>query len=122
MKRTLALLVGNRLVGGQEFADSKVEQLWSTQRVDQNIARLEIAMDYEIAMGIIDGGADLEIQTHAVMNAQLLVLYVVRDPGPVNIFHDNVGQPRFRSAAVEQVRNIRMLQPRERLAFLAKTR
>ena len=52
----------------EQFGDSEVEQLRLAVFIDQNIARLEIAMHNSPAMRRFDRGTDLEKELKALPN------------------------------------------------------
>src|SRR5579883_39200 len=65
----VALFTGNRILF-EDLRDSEIEQLRFPFLGHKNIARLQIAVDHQVAMRVLDAGADLEknLQTLARVN------------------------------------------------------
>jgi hypothetical protein len=57
-----------RTISGEQFGDSEVEQLRLAVFIDQNIARLEIAMHNSPAMRRFDPGTDLQEEFKTLPN------------------------------------------------------
>src|SRR5262245_21210086 len=50
-------LAGDKRI--EQLRDSEVEQLWNAIFSDQDIARLDVAMNYEVLVRVVDRGAYL---------------------------------------------------------------
>ena len=106
----------------EQLANAEVEELGRASGIDQDVARLQVAMDDEVAMRIVDGGADREKQAQAGLDPQLVLCGIGRDPGTIDVLHDDVGETMVRRAAIEQSADVGMLEPRERLSLATEAR
>jgi hypothetical protein len=106
--------------GIEELGDAEVEELGLPFRRDENIGRLQIAMNDELLMSVLDGGADFEKKLEAVLNGERLPIAIVVDGQAVDVLHDEVGQPVFGSAAIEEVGDMGMVEGGEDLSLASE--
>lgn len=101
----------------EEFADAEVEEFDDAGLVDEDVAGFEVAVDDELAVGVGDGGADVEEEAEALGGGETVVLAVVGEAEAVDVFHDDVGVAVGGVAAVEEAGDVGVLEAGEGLAF-----
>ena len=124
--RGVGALTGGRQPGIGTFqrvdglGDAKVQQLDVALCGDQHIAGLQIAVHQQVAVRMRHGIRQLqeELQSRVYRKA---FAGLVDGPAP-HVFHHEVGQTVGRAAGVDEVRDVRVLQPRQRLLLLRKPR
>jgi hypothetical protein len=110
---------GHRRAGRrfQQLGDPEVEQLGHAVGRDQDVARLEVAVDHEIRVSELHGAAHLSEQSQARVD---------REPAPVteqiqrlarHVLHDHIGQVVVAGAAVEQPSDVGVLEVGQDLPF-----
>jgi len=105
----------------EQARDAEVQQFRIAVGVHHHVARLEIAVDHQVAMGVIDRAAELDHQAHARFQRRTPGVAPAVQRFALHQFHR---QPRLVArvqAAVDQLRDVRMLQPREQLPFAQET-
>ena len=102
------------------LGDAEVQQLDLPPRGDQHVARLEVAVQQQVAVRVGHRLGQLQEQRQALLHRQAHAGLVDRSPG--HVFHDEVGQAVGRAAGIEQVGDVRMVQPRERLLLEREAR
>jgi hypothetical protein len=78
---------------------------------DQDVARLQVAMDHEVLMRVLDGSADVHEEAKPGGDAELIPIAVRRDWQTVDVFHDQVRVAVVGHASVEESCDMRMDQP-----------
>src|SRR5262245_55810016 len=101
----------------QELGDAEVEQLGCAGRIDQNIAGLKVAVNDEMTMRVFDSRADRQKQSQPLLDAKLLFVGVLRNPGALNVLHHEVRSSILGGTAIEQPCDVRMLQSSKDLTF-----
>ena len=91
----------------EELGDAEVEKLRRAVRPNEDVARLQIAMDHEILVREVHRLADLAKEVEPIGDRQLRAIAILVDRLPLDVFHDEVGQPVRRGSAVEQFRDVR---------------
>src|SRR6266446_8311370 len=86
---------------------------------NQDISRLEVAVNDQVLMGIVDGSADVLEESEALGGAELVRVAVGVDRLPLNVLHDEVGERIFGGAAIQQAGDIGMVQAGQDLALTA---
>src|SRR5581483_3508761 len=81
---------------------------------------LQIAMDDEVAVGELDGSADLRKEVESVTESQLMVAGIPEDIVAFHVFQHDVGFTLFGFTAVEETGNAGVLEARQNLALLAE--
>jgi hypothetical protein len=94
-----------RIVGRQQLGDAEVEQAWRAVGGHQDVAGLQVAMDDQVAMGILHGIADLSEQLQALAHAEPLLLTVDVDGHAIDGVHDDERQAGVGGARVDQARD-----------------
>ena len=106
----------------EEFGDAEIEQLRFAVGGDQNVRRLDVAMDDELAVRELHRRADIAEQRDAFFDAQLALRGVAQQRFAVDVFHREVRTSIVGDAAVEQARDVRMFETREDLPLAQETR
>ena len=83
--------------------------------------RLEIAMDDEVLMREVHRLADLANEVEPIGDRQLRRVAMPVDRLPLDIFHDEVGQPVRRGSAVEQLCDVGVVDAGKDLALAPET-
>jgi hypothetical protein len=114
--------VGGAAVGRvEQLGDAEVEQLHPAVAADQDVARLQVAMDDEVPVRVGDGVADLAEKPQPLLEV-VAARSAVRDEGRAfDVFEHRVGPAVRRHAAVEDPRDPRVLETGEDLALGVET-
>src|SRR5882724_7425179 len=78
-------------------------------------------MDREIPVRAFDCRTDVDKQPQPLVNSKRVQLAILRDPRTLDVLHHDVWHAVFGRAAIEQARNIWMLQVRENLTLTFET-
>jgi hypothetical protein len=105
----------------REGRDPEIQQARLTVRRDEDVAGFQIAMDDEVVMGELHRLAHAEEQTEAIGHGELACAAVLVDADAIDVFHDQIGQPFFGRTAVEQPRDLRVLELGQDLALAAES-
>ena len=110
--------------GFEQLGDAEIEQLHGAFVGDQDVGRLEIAMDDEIAVRVGDRRTDLQQQREPRAHVEPARVAPARDRRAGDVFEREIRRAVVRDAAVVQLRDVRMHEPREDFALAqeAKTR
>ena len=100
-----------------QLGDAEVEQLGFALVVDQDVARLDVAMHDQVAVCMRDRGADLAEQHEARAQRQRLARAPVGDRGAVDVVDRHPRLPERVDAGVDEARDVGVRQPREDAAF-----
>ena len=84
---------------------------------DQDIRRLEIAMDNALLMGVLDGLAYLDEQLEPLAGAEPLLVAVLGDRHTANQLHHKIRTSLLRGTAIEDLGDMRMLHQRQGLTL-----
>ncbi|HEY0178894.1 MAG TPA: hypothetical protein VGC30_04575 [Dokdonella sp.] len=101
----------------EQLRDAEVEQLHGAGGVDEDVGRLQVAVDDQVAVRIGDGLADLSEQRESFGERRAPFVAVVAQRTSFDEFHHRVRTALRRRAAVEQARDARMVEPREDVAL-----
>jgi hypothetical protein len=74
-------------------------------------------MNYTLLVGVLDGVAELNEKSKAILKRELMGLAVVRNPNSANQLHHEKRTTRCSGPAVQHAGNVGMIHERERLAF-----
>ena len=113
--------VNNSSLGAEKLGDAEVEQLRFALLRDENVRRFQIAMNDKVLMRVGDRRADLAEERQALGRGQRVRVAVGVDRFAVHVLHDEVGQAVVGRSAVDQARDVRMIELRQDLPFVAKT-
>ena len=109
------------LVGIEELGDPEIEQLRDAVGGDQDVARLEVAVDDQVLVGEVDRRADLPEELAAARwVGSFRVVAILVDRLPLDVLHDEVGAAVLGGAAVEQLGDVRVVEVGEDLALGAE--
>src|SRR6185295_19452787 len=105
------------MLGSNQFGDPEIQQLGMAFGRDQNIAGLQIAMDYQVSMGILHSRADVAEKLESLGDGALVAFAIAVDANSFHVFDHKVRKSVRRGSAVDQSRDVGMAQAREYLAF-----
>ena len=74
-------------------------------------------MDDEILVRVVHGGAHIMEETQPLLDPEALAVAVGGDRHAIHVLHDEERQLSVGDAAVEQLRDVRVVQRREDLSF-----
>ncbi len=114
-------VVRDECVGPHEPRDAEVEQARFAVGSDQDVGRLEVAVDDELLVRVLDRVADPAQQVDALADAEPLRIAPAVDRLAVDVFHDQVRMAVRRRAAIQQARDVRMVEAGEDLPFAFET-
>ncbi len=100
-----------------QLGDAEIEQFGFAAGGDKNIRRFDIAMHNQAAVRHLDGAAYVGEQTQTLRHIQIAFVRVARDGNAVDEFHDEKRNAGVGDAAVDQTRDMRMVEAGEHLAF-----
>ncbi len=104
----------------QQPGDAEVEELRRAVRRDQDVVGLQVAVDDEVLVRVLDGGAHFHEQGEAIPRIEAPLVAIQRDRASIDVLHHQVGLTLRGRAAVEDGRDVRVLQERQDLTLLAK--
>src|SRR5262249_16009674 len=106
----------------KQFRDAEVKQFGFAVCVDEDVARLDVAMYDELTVRRLYGIEDLEKQTQASAQIEVVFARVERDRAALDIFHHEEWRPVRVAADIEQTGDIRMAQAAEDALFEREAR
>ena len=112
-QRRVVLALVARIV--QDLGDAEVEQLDRAVGGDERVRRLEIAMDDEVLVRVLDAVADRGEEREALPHVEGPGVAVGGDRLAGDVLHCEVGPAVAGGAAVEEPRDVGVLEPREDL-------
>ena len=119
----------NRLIGeplpGRRFGHTEINHLGHRLAVllhDQNVRRLEIAVDDAFLMRVLDGLANLDEQFEPLAEGKFLLIAKFRDGFSRRQLHDEKRASSARCPRIEDLRDARVIHQRQRLSFGFETR
>ena len=107
-------------VGRQHLRDAEVEQLQRAVGGDEDVLRLQIAMDHEVPVRRLHRQSQDLKQLEPFGQRQALLVAVPADRRALHEFHDEERQTFVGRAAVQQPRDVRVVEAGQRLAFVTK--
>ena len=107
----------------EQLGNPEVEQLDGRFPVgavggDEDVTRLEVAVEDEVLVRVVDGLADGAEEAEALLDGEPALVAVSRDGAALDVLHREVGQPLLGHAAVEEAGDVRMAEGGEDLALL----
>ena len=105
MSRALAICIGgSRIVLAglliERAGDTEIEQNWRFVCTDQNVGRLQIAVDDEALMGELHGRADFLEQLQARTEIEMVVGAKAFDGNPFDMLHDEIRLAAWRGSSL----------------------
>ncbi len=82
---------------------------------DHHVARLDVAVDDPLLMGVLDGLANRPKQLQPLPCRQVVLVAVLRDRNPAHQLHHEVRPARFGRSGVEHFGDVGMVHHRQRL-------
>ena len=103
-----------RAVGLEQLGDAEVEQLRHARGGDEDVAGLDVAVHDEALVRVLHGAADLPEEREAAVDRQAPVVAPLDERLPLHVLEDEVGLARLRRPAVEQARDVGVIERRPR--------
>jgi hypothetical protein len=104
----------------EQLGDAEVEQLRLSRLGDQDVARLDIAVDDKVLVRKMDGKANLLEDLYPLGDRQPVTVAIEVDRFSFDVLHDEVRHPR-RPARIEEPGDRRVVQAGKDLAFGLET-
>jgi hypothetical protein len=105
----------------EQLRDAEVQQLHLTVGGDEDVRGLQVAMNHEVPVRVVHGGADGAEQRQPLLDGEPFPLAVGVDRLAFHILHGEVRLPLVARAPVEDGRDVGMLQPGQDLALDRET-
>jgi len=99
----------------QKLGDAEIEQLRDAAARDQDVRWLQVSMHDQVLMGVMHRAADHGEEREARLDGEAVGIAVLVDGHPVDVLHDEIGGSVGQGAAVEQVRDVGVIELREDL-------
>ena len=106
-----------RAVGLEQLGDAEVQQLRHPGGSDEDVAGLDVAVHDEALVRVLHGAADLPEEREAAVDRQAPVVAPLDERLPLHVLQDEVGLARLRRPAVEQARDVGVIERRRDLAL-----
>src|SRR4030095_1054912 len=94
----------------EQFGDSEIEQLRRAVFSHQDVARLEVAVDDQLAMRVLDGGTNVAEEFELLVERKLTPVAIGGDRFARDELHHQSTLPLSCRAAVEQASDVRMIE------------
>ena len=107
-------------LGLQQLGDTEVEQFDGAIGCDDDVARLDVAVNDKVLVRVLNGIAHAKKQRQALLQAKPLLFAVVQNWRPFNILHRQERQPILRFSAIQKASDVRMIQIGEYLPLGAE--
>ena len=104
----------------QQLGDAEVEQLGRAVGRHQHVGRLDVAVDDQVLVRVLDGGADVAEERQPGRGVEPVRVAVVDDRLPFDVLHGEVGPAVRRAAAVEEAGDERMLEAGQDLPLVTE--
>ncbi len=101
----------------EQLGDAEVEKLHRPIGVNQDVARLQVAMDDQMAVRVVDRRAHRSKQSQPLIDRQPVFVAVGVDGRALDVLHDEIGLAAFRYAAVEEMGDVGVGDARQDLAL-----
>ncbi len=110
-------------IGGgvvEQRGDAEIQQLNRAVGADQDVGRLQVAVHHQVGVGMADHRADLQHQLQARFQRWFQASAVIADRLAFYVVQGQVGLAMLVHAGIQQLGQVRVLQPGEDLAFAAE--
>ena len=107
-------------VGVRIFAMPKSSNFGHAFRRDQDVAGLEIAMNHQVLVRVVNRSADGQKQFKPASNGERMDFAVGIDGRSLDQLHHEIGNAVVGGAAIEQARDVGMIETGKDLPFMAK--
>ena len=104
-------------VGVEQLGDTEIQQLDGAFLGDQDVLRLEVAVDHQILMRVVNRGADREEETQPFADGEAVGIAVFIDRRSGDEVHHEIGPSVRGGAAIQEFGDIRVIEVRQDLAF-----
>ena len=108
--------------GIEHFRDPKIQQLRRAVFADQNIAGLQITMDNEAPVRVLNRRRNLQEKAEPGSQVETLLIAVIVDLLSWHELHNEIRKTGRHLASVQKAGDVGMIQARQDLAFLLKSR
>src|SRR5439155_18067707 len=103
--------------GLEQLGNAEVEQTNFALAGDEDVGRLQVAVDHQVRVSVLHRQQDLAKQRDAFAQGQAAAVAEARDRLAFDIFEREPGLPVLRDAGVEQPGDVRVTQARENVAL-----
>ncbi len=107
-----------RELGIEQLGDAEVQQLGRAVGDHEHVGRLDVAVDDQVLVRVLDGGADVTKELQARGGVEPVRVAVVDDRLPFDVLHGEVRPAVRRAAAVEKAGDERVLEAGENLPLV----
>ena len=107
------------LCSRHQFGYAKIRHLHAALPIQQDILRLDVAVDDALVVGILEGVANLRHDRQRLARRHPPAVHQPAQTHPVHEFHQEV-EKAVRPAGIIDGHNARMIQPGQRLGFPGK--
>ena len=104
----------------QQLGDAEVEELGRAVGHHQHVGRLDVAVDDQVLVRVLDGGADLPKEPQPGRSVEPVRVAVVDDRLPLDVLHREVRPAVRRAAAIEEAGDERMLEAGQDLPLVTE--
>ena len=101
----------------EQLRDAEVEQLHLSVAVDEDVRRLEIAMDDQVGVRVGHSRQHVEKHTYPRLDAECPGVTPAIDAIAFHVFQHEIGLASRRHAGIDQMCDVGVLQPRQNRAF-----
>ncbi len=106
----------------QQFRDAEVQELGDAGRGDQDVGGLQIPMHDQVLMGVMHRGANDGEQLEPRRYVEPMGIAEGVDRNPIDVLHDQIGGAIRQGSAVQEVRDIGMIELGEDLPLYFEAR
>jgi hypothetical protein len=103
-----------------EARNAKIQNSRRPRGIHKDVTRFQIAVNYQVAVYVLDRPAAVEYQSDNLRRRKLLFDAILVDGRAVNVVHHQIRPPGFRHALVDDSRNVGVVESRQDLAFALK--
>ena len=97
-------------VGVEQFGDTEIQQFDGAFLGHQDVLRLEVAMDHQVLMSVVDGGADGEEKIQTLADGKPVGIAVLIDRGSGDEVHHEIGTAVRGGAAIQEFGDIGVIE------------
>ncbi len=101
----------------EQLGDSEVEQLHPTIVADEDVRRLDVAVDDQVGVGVRHRRQHLQEQLDSRLEVEPVLVAIGIDGLPLDVFEHQVGLAVDRDSGVDEVGDVGMGEPGEKAAF-----
>jgi hypothetical protein len=106
----------------EQLGDAEIEQLHLPGAVDQDVRRLQVAVQDQLAVRMRDRADHVLQQAHARAEVEPVAVAPLVDRRALDVLEHQIRLLPLGHAGVDQPSDVRMVEPREQLAFAPETR